>query len=348
MLIASSTTATVPDPGTNGPTGDAALFQAAIDQVAPTGGTVVFTGSYTFTSPVTVPAGVWIVGMGWKSSRIKLADGANCHVIQTSPTTPVKYAGLSNFYIDGNRGHNTTGDAVHFDNPKPDYSNGQCSVNIIEDVLVEYAPRDAFHLGEGQVESRVFNCYSFSPGRYGFTAGGSDYWMTDCTSGESGSDGFNLSGQGARLSGCKSWWSGRQVAPNTDNNPGVGNGASAGFSLNLENGQIVNCEAQDSSGPGAAIAGYGGKIQLHIDSNNGAGMAQNAYLLEVGYATRVFIDVNIGSGTGRPGAPYAVNLGAQNTGNRIDLWNATASIGLYRPGSQPIGSNTVNTGGTYT
>lgn len=348
FLLAAGTTATVPPPGTGGPTGDAALFQAAIDEVAPTGGTVLFSGSYTVTSPITLPNGVWLVGDGWKGSQIKLADGANCHVVQTTPDAPVRYAGVANFYIDGNRANNTSGDGIHFDNPKPDYTNGECSVNIIEDMLVEYAPRDAFHLGAGQVESRIFNGYAFSPGRHGIYADGSDYWITDCTVGESGGDGVVLLGIGARMSGTKSWWSGRQVPPRTNGNPGSGNGGAVGFRINVENPQIVNCEAQDSTGPGAAVSGQAGKIQLHIDANNGAGMnPASAYMLDVGYATRMHVDVNIGTGTGRPLTQYVLNIGGQATGNRIDLWSGCENRTIYRPGSAAVGTNTVNATGSF-
>lgn len=347
LMLAAGTSATVPDPGTGGPGGDAGLFQAAIDNVAVTGGVVVFSGSYEVNAPITIPSGVWLVGMGWKASKIRLASGANCDVIRTVPSTAVKYAGLSGFYIDGNRTNNTTGHAVHFDNPKPDKSNGECSVNIIEDVLVEFAPQDSFNVGAGQVESRLFNCYSYSSGRDGFRVNGSDYWLTDCTSGESGGDGFSLLGQGPRLSGCKSWWSGRQSIPGTIGNPGSGNGTSAGFRMNVENPQISNCEAQDSSGPGAIINGYAGRIQMHIDGNNGAGMTTNPYLLDVSYATKMLIDVNVGYGTGRGVAPYVLNVGPNAAGCRIDLWNGATGNALYRPGSAAIGTNAVNATGTY-
>lgn len=347
MMLAVGTTVVVPDPGTGGPTGDAALFQAAIDSVAPTGGIVSFSGSYEVSSPITVPGGVWLVGTGWKGSKIRLANGANCDVIRTTPGSAVKYAGLSGFYIDGNRGNNTTGHGVHFDNPKPDKSNGECSVNIVEDVLVEFAAQDAFNIGAGQVETRLFNCYTYSAGRDGFRINGSDYWLTDCTSGEAGGDGFSLSGQGARLSGCKSWWSGRQSAPGTIGNPGSGNGTSAGFRINVENAQITNCEAQDSSGPGAIINGYSGRIQMHLDGNNGAGMGATGYLLEVAYATNMLVDVNVGYGTGRGVAPSVLNIGPQANGNRVDLWNGATGNKLYRTGSAAVGSNTINATGAY-
>lgn len=347
LLLASGTTATVPDPGTGGPGGDADLFNTAIAEVAATGGVVLFSGTYSITEPITLQSGVWLVGMGWQASRLLLANGANCDVVRTNPSAVVKYAGISGFYINGNRANNTTGHGVNFQNLAPDKSNGQCSVNIAEDILVEHAPVDGFNIGGGQVESRLFNCYTFSSGRDGFRILGSDYWMTDCTSGEAGGDGISLAGQGARLSGCKSWWSGRQNPPGTVANPGAGNGTSVGFRISVENAQITNCEAQDSSGPGAAISGQSGRIQLHIDGNNGAGMGSNPYLLDVAYATRMHIDVNVGYGTGRGVAPYVLNIGAQASGNRIDLWNGATGNTLYRPGSQAAGTNIVNATGTY-
>lgn len=84
-------------------------IQDAIDSLPPTGGVVFIpAGTYIISTPIKVPANVTLTGEGF-STYLKLADGANCNVIENMhfESWIDENIVITNMQIDGNRAYQT-------------------------------------------------------------------------------------------------------------------------------------------------------------------------------------------------------------------------------------------------
>lgn len=92
-------------------------IQAAIDYVAalggggPGGGGLVYVeeGLYEVTATIYLVDGVSVWGAGINGTTLTLADNANCHMVEWSPTDTEFFAGLYHMRLFGNGTHNVTG-----------------------------------------------------------------------------------------------------------------------------------------------------------------------------------------------------------------------------------------------
>ena len=99
-------------------TADDVEIQAALDALPATGGVVQLSeGLFTTTSAIdfTDNSGSSLVGAGMEATKIKLANGANCNIIYSNPTTEHYFNGVHYMTLDGNRANQTSGIGVFLD-----------------------------------------------------------------------------------------------------------------------------------------------------------------------------------------------------------------------------------------
>ncbi len=95
-------------------------IQSAIDSLPQGppiyGGTVTLTeGTYFISAPITLRDGVTIQGQGIHSTKLQLADFANCNVFEWSPPTTENFVSLRDMRINGNKDTNAIGRGLFLD-----------------------------------------------------------------------------------------------------------------------------------------------------------------------------------------------------------------------------------------
>lgn len=239
-------------------TDSTAAFQAAINAAGAWqpdaqgfgGGTVyVAPGTYIVSATLTIPSRVTIAGHG-RHSRIRLADNTNAHMFTCAATTSGEIR-LEKLTLDGNKAHNTAGDAVRFIGTTD--AAAQAAVSVVQqtdpnwrldDVYVVNFAGNGFYLS-GRGENRAINCYTWGCNGYGWYIDVFDSVFTACGAGMSGLQGFVITQNNNALIGCKAWYSGSVDATNGD-----------GFLItnNSSRARLTGCEAQDNFGNGFALS----------------------------------------------------------------------------------------------
>jgi parallel beta-helix repeat protein len=322
-------------------TDDTVALQNAINAAAANaastgnGGTVFLPAGYYVTSATLIlKKHVWLRGEGMIATVIKLAAGANCHLIQndiaaTTAGANADYVGLVDLSLDGNSGNqNGVGPyhGVRFEtNPTTSAATGDSFFDMhhtLQNVRVYRAKGDGFHFA-GRSAIQVVNAFSNACTGYGFSSS-FDTNFTHCESDSSGKAGFYLNNGSVRLSVCKSYLS------------GVIDGVGAGFQMdsNASGISMSACEAQNNKGQGFFLNGCG-RVTLAgctADSNN---MAAASY---VGFDLNGAAYCTI-AGTAWQGKQGGTQIGHQSNAYRLaggangNVLTLTHSAG----GGAPIG-----------
>lgn len=281
------------------------------------------TGVYR-TGPLTIPAGVGLIGQGKFSTVLKLKDGANASFI-TNTASPDQIV-LNSHYIRIEHlalhcnGDNQTGSARHgislSVNPsfggKATQDWGQDVHHTIRDLII-YRPRGNGINVAGLDESRLWHVLVSDAVGYGFVTSFDAFWIS-CTAYNSGLSGFYVSSHSVRLVNCKSFSNGTITAAS-------GHGFETAPGILGTN--IINCEAQDNRAAGFYINGsrIGIYQGLVADSNSVRGLGSNAGVEIQGAASGNLIDfVAYDRGAGAPnGQQNALFIGSSATKNTVRI-----------------------------
>lgn len=240
----------------DGTTDDTAAIQAAIDQAFASGfgGIVELPRGIAVVTGLVLKWGVYLRGRGMRQTTLKLANGANQHVIRSDVSSDVgvtdpnaQWCGILDLQIDGNKANQTTG-TCHgifmsldplFPASKPAADDYFDSHHLIQNVRVINARNTGVWV-EGRSETRHVNVVSHLSGDYGFRVE-HDTWYTDCTASWSGLYGFYCKDKSSfNMKGCKAFYNG-QTTP----------ASGYGFLFNnCHTASVTTCVSQDNRGGG--------------------------------------------------------------------------------------------------
>lgn len=198
---------------------------------------------------ITVPTDTWIRGEGYGTLFQHKASSANNLISLTSGA--VLRARISDLRIDGNKSNQTSSVyGIYIDNTSG--GSGTIARHIIENLHITNCKGSGIYMGLYTRESKLDNINCYANDINGFTLANADSIITNCISGQSGDDGFRITGNALQISDCKSWYSGRLTA------------GSAGFLF--RNSSFItgrNLYAQENSGPGFSLYGQSGALVGH-------------------------------------------------------------------------------------
>lgn len=318
-------------------TDDTTAIQAAIDACsAAGGGRVVIPGGGTIGN-VTLKARVHLSGLGL-ATRLMAKPGTSSPVIG-SPTDGVTYlyeAQISDLTVVGNKELGCTGDGIFL------APNHQVTADLdaiisywdpqfrVTNVNVLWCGRDGVRLDQattsGAGSSRsgadtMSGVFVQGSVRYGFHVRRYDCFLINCSAGLSGSHGFMLDCANAKLSNCKSWYSGVNIWPNGDTRSFT-NTTSAGIYIptGATGNQITGSESQDDYGYGIDINGTSSNL---VKGYSCGGNSIAGAILRGG-ANGNDLDITMVKADNPAGLYGVVFDGASTNGNRVKL-----GIGAY-------------------
>lgn len=333
--------------------------QTACDAAYAAGGGIVYCaeGVYSWTSTLQIKSCVRVVGDGWGNGTdgngtvFKQANSANLSVMVNFYTSSnaveanAHNAGLHCVRIDGNRANNTaaTIGINMVTNPlwtaatNDNASIGWDPHNMISKVHVWSCKGDGF-FANGRSELQMTDCFIRDCANgYNTSA---DTTLKGCVAGVNDLAGFKVGGQASvRLTGCKSWYSGRGSNPTTT--------LGYGFWIDSNtSGTVVlaGCEAQDNADAGLYISGSKSVScqGFGCDSNSwrGAGAAP-AVLINNSYGCIVDAVCMERQSTGTQ--TYVLKLTGGSTGNMVRGVNHWANASPGSAGAiDPASTNTNN------
>lgn len=222
--------------------GDA--IESAMSQAGANGGGSVFVPEGTFlASRITMRPYVSLVGTGW-ASILKQKSSSNTDFIRLRDVdTDATYIG--HLQIDGNRGNQTQGSAIYYDNTGGDFAISSVPRHRMEDLLIWNVKQDGLNISSsaGAVGTSVFdNIQIYVCDRYGVYINTVDLFFSNVDVGQSGEAGWQIEKANAHLDNCNAWFSGRLVQSTGD-----------GFFINANRVQLTGCQAQDNGRHGFAI-----------------------------------------------------------------------------------------------
>jgi len=261
-------------------------IQSWIDDVAERGGgRVHLEAGFYHVNGLDLPFGVHLEGEG-RNTVLRLNAGANRSVIKVLPSADgitkgnAGFCAVRNLCIDGNKtaqlgvshGIEVTTNPRYTQSPLDDDFD---MLHTFESLYIKDVKTDGYH-DEGRSGTKLIGVVVYRADRYGFQPS-FDTDLVACISGHSGYAGFNIVNSSVRISGCKSFYSGR-VPYNYEG---------YGFWIRGTNGVVLAaCEAQDNKGSGFVIDNSKGiVVQGVADSNSraGAGEAAGVTLWESAY-----------------------------------------------------------------
>jgi hypothetical protein len=306
----------------DGSTDDTTAIQSALSAAATAGGGRVFVPASTYVvSNLTIGTNVELVGAG-KGSLLKAKVGATGYMIAlTTPASSQKVAvrhlalqpdqaGLGGIKLD-NTGFGTSIDPMH----------------ELESVFVTGSKLAAFYFDNSMRELKVTRCNAYFGQSYGFYigAGCTDSRFTDCTSGVTTANGFEVIGNNNTLTGCKAFYAGY-------NGSGWGT-TQSGFNLNgCAYTHIVNCEAQQNALHGFNLAAPSRCALIGCDSDTNSAGTTGGVGINTSYATYCTVVGNVGGNNGilTPGAQaYGIQVDGVQTGTLFFGNTVTGSSGDF-------------------
>jgi hypothetical protein len=295
------------------------------------GGRIVF-GPGTWTLPaLTGPRALHnftrISGVARGATTLRLADGSNDHFVTNHQSEGEhdpygRFITLEHLTLDGNKAHQTRGNAVWFSNPSPgdkvdaDYDADNHS--LLQNVWIKDPFDDGFG-NSGGSEVRLLYVNVRNAGRHGI-APNYDSWVSDCTTQWCHGNGFHIGKGSTGLSNNKAFY-------NWQNGMYVIHAGSTGGAV------ITNFRAQDNGHNGVYLEGGNNETGRHTtihgllcDSN---GWGHGGELAEPGtYVALKMWSVQYVSVYGLHSFDRAINHGA---GSRVTQENAI-DISAGNPG----------------
>jgi peptidoglycan/xylan/chitin deacetylase (PgdA/CDA1 family) len=203
---------------------------AALLALSTSGGTIYFPPGTFITSTVTIPATVTLAGDG-DASVLKLAPGTNGDLVTVpdgNGSTTVR-----NLVLDGNKGSNTSGRGLVYNQPNTG------SFHRVASILIRNTAGDGFvTTGTAAGASNFTNVRIYSCDGRGAVISSHDSVYTGWDVGQSGLFGFNVvAAANNKFASCNAWFSGRIT-----HSSGAGWYISGGSKRN----NFIGCQAQDS------------------------------------------------------------------------------------------------------
>jgi hypothetical protein len=240
---------------------------------------------------------------------LKLANNTNTHFI-TMDNDQVRHAGLVNLTIDGNKWNNTTGGShgiyLNVVNPVID-SDGYYidSFLLFDSIYIRNCSGNAFVTDKNIREAHLNRVIAFRNNWDGFSFGGSDCYIRNCTAYWNGGNGIGVFSPNHKLSNCKAWG-------NTTRGFYF-NGAKRISGSNLEaqeNGthgfDIVNCKGITLLGVITDANGFNDTTLATQPSNfNGVNISASSKIKVDGFATNFHIEEGL---TVKSAQCYAIRI----------------------------------------
>ena len=218
----------------DGSTDDTLAIQGALTAAAGSGGVVyVPAGTYKI-SNLTIDSSVTVRGAGL-ATILQGKSGASGFMMMLAHAASTKYVTIRDLSLVPNTGSlggifldNTgaTGDSQH----------------QIRNVFVNNSGGDAFKFGANIRGAVVSGCSQYGSQGYGYniTSGATDNFFTDCVSGPSANNGFEIAGGNNLIKGCKAFYAGY--------NGSTWGTTQSGFHLNATTwGILTGCSAQQNA-----------------------------------------------------------------------------------------------------
>lgn len=152
-------------------------IQAAINSLPSTGGTVfIDAGTYLISDTILInKKNTTLCGEG-KASIIKLANGANCDILELSGSTVV-YCTLKDFAIDGNKSNNTSGRGIYLNTAEIGVDDE--SFHHLQNIQIRRCAGDGLYIIHSVQEARVDNVRIDLCDGYGYNMDGHDHKFHD-------------------------------------------------------------------------------------------------------------------------------------------------------------------------
>lgn len=229
-----------PSGDTTGAT-DTAAIQTALNNAYTAGGGKVYLGPASPTAPFWVTqlklrSLVYLFGSTRQATCLKVPTGqtAGTHAIVPYDNTTYDY-GCFDFTLDGGNGSTTTGaglqantfDGIHIDESAGTGLYGPYqgdNMAIFERLFVVNFSGSGVSEASKSQEIRFRNVYAENCYVNGWYLNGWDTFITDCTAGNSGEHGWNMTGsaQSYQMTNCKGWSSGQHAASGHQNDFNIG------------------------------------------------------------------------------------------------------------------------------
>ncbi|GAB2859147.1 hypothetical protein GCM10022221_68390 [Actinocorallia aurea] len=265
-----------------------AALQNALNDAANTWARVILPPglAYVTTPGIVVPGRVRLEGAANRSSVLRLADGANCHLIRNHVSSDAGAADpngmfieLAHLTLDARGAAQPAGGPFHGIYLTTDPAAAAGAVDpgfyarhLVDDVTVLSAKGDAFHV-RGRSGTRLTRCNALDSGRHGFNLGGGTRAI-DCDAGGSGQAAYRLSGADVILTGCHASGAGLDTSAATGTAPTPATGH--GFHLDGPGAStLTGCYAVDVTGHGAYLAAGATacRIDVVVDGSAAAALA---------------------------------------------------------------------------
>lgn len=316
--------------GTGAAAANTARIQAAINAAGTAGGgEVVIPAGTWYVSPITMKSNVVLRGFGWSSCLI-LAAGSNAHMI-TLATSSVIWTGIRDLMLDGNKGNQTAGAVVYFDNSGLTSSR---SDTILDDdpnhsfqrLAILHGKSHGLHLTGSRGQSQIHSVFAYENDGRGISIDSPDNQFAHCIAASNGLQGVYISGNAnqTRIVDTKSFFSG-QIDPSSNGE---------GFTVFGQRCELTHVEAQDNTGHGFVIVNVKNLRLSGIAERNGLGAgptfpgaaADGMYVSGLTDSTISLIasDRNV---SGVLAQRWAYNLGGTNTGNHISVISSAMQSG---------------------
>jgi hypothetical protein len=306
----------------NGVADDTIAIQAALDATeALGGGNVYFPEGTYLASVIKIPTKVTVRGDGIGATILKQKDNTSGDFITLKSGSAVN-VGLFDFSVDGNKANQSTANyGVKLDNSSG--GSGLIPRHRAENLYITNCKGTGFSLYVYTKGSFVNNVDCYSNDVYGFELSGADSAVSNCVAGQSGSEGFRISGSSAIYSNLRSWYSGRLVSGspgfifrNSQDIIATGlysqENSGHGFSLYGQSGPLngisISCISDSDNASGGTYSGMalanvtGANIILKVVKFSGSiGTAYNGLsILGDSFGSNITVSVNDGAITGQP------------------------------------------------
>lgn len=279
----------------------------------------------------------------WKGSGydtiLKLADGADVPLIQFASTAnDFRGVVLENFRIEGNSANQTDAAASGMFLTNVTGTSGLLARHLLRDLWIHNCKGNGLHLGFAMRSCVVENVNVYKADEYGIRGQAfSDSMIAKCIVGQSGKNGFHLTGCGdLGVSQCKSWFSGR--IDNLGNGYYIDDcGSFAGTLLKSQNneGDGFYCIGNSSPLDGLVLSGCTADAD-----NKSAGGYGGMQLVNVNKGN---VQLAVRNGNANADPAYGVKLTAATVNCQIDL-TCDGQTGRAVDGTG-IGSNLVRVNG---